>query len=421
MGLRLARFAVFVAAVFFASFVWADDEGSLFEWLEGGKEPDAFGIRKKIGDRGLSFNTRWRGIYFGIVESEGGEGGAFTQELAWGARLDFAKLTGNSALDGLTAFGGVRWRESGAGAFPNDKVQASRLFNPSRYAGGVGWRLLNFGVHYAIPGTGDVKNPFVLTVGWLQPQREFVEQPRSRLFVNNAVASSGGIGGNVPFSSSFSTWGATVRYKPRDWNYTKVGLFMSYPDATDPGNNGLMFQGVPPDNGLFAIGETGVTPKIGSAGLPGRYAVGAYYYGDNDDGRNAALFGAYLLMDQMVFREASPDVGVSDGQGLHLFGVLSAAPADYGRYPIFCQGGLVYEGLIPQRDKDQALFAAAFGKYSEVVQPGRDVTAVFEAGYRVQINGRAFVQPFAQYFARPDGTANVANAAILGLFMGVDF
>ena len=46
---------------------------------------------------------------------------------------------------------------------------------------------------------------------------------------------------------------------------------------------------------------------------------------------------------------------------------------------------------------------------------------LIEAGYRVQVNGWSFVQPFAQYIVQPDGTTAVANAAILGLFLGVDF
>jgi carbohydrate-selective porin OprB len=31
------------------------------------------------------------------------------------------------------------------------------------------------------------------------------------------------------------------------------------------------------------------------------------------------------------------------------------------------------------------------------------------------------VQPFVQYIAQPDGTTAVANASILGVFLGVDF
>lgn len=416
-----------VAAALSAQARPASEETPLIEWWEGGQAADWMGSRKGMGvrsrleDRGLSFNVRWRGIYFGIVEAEGGQGDAFTQEWAGAARLDFAKLTGASALDGLAAFGEVRWREPGAQSLPNERVEASSLFNPSRFAGGVGWRLLNFGLTYAAPGASGTRDFLVLTGGWLQPQREFIDQPRSRLFVNNAMASSRGIGGNIPFSASFSTWGATIRVKPRGWHYAKVGLFMSYPDATASGNNGLMFRGVPSRNGLFAMGETGVTPKIGSGKLPGCYAFGGYYYGDGTGTRDGTQCGAYVQADQMVFREPSSGGGPPGRQGLHLFSLFAGAPANDNSYPFYCHGGLVYEGLIPSRDKDQTLFAVACGKYSAVTQPGRDATAFLETGYRVQINGWSFVQPFAQYVARPDGTARVADGVLLGLFMGMDF
>jgi carbohydrate-selective porin OprB len=65
---------------------------------------------------------------------------------------------------------------------------------------------------------------------------------------------------------------------------------MSYPQATDTGNHGLAFQGFGPDpsqNGLFAIGEIGVTPKIGASKLSGKYAFGGFYY----EQQNTSFFG----------------------------------------------------------------------------------------------------------------------------------
>jgi carbohydrate-selective porin OprB len=44
-----------------------------------------------------------------------------------------------------------------------------------------------------------------------------------------------------------------------------------------------------------------------------------------------------------------------------------------------------------------------------------------EVGYRVRVNGWAFIQPYAQYLVQPNGTAAVPDAAILGAFVGVDF
>lgn len=397
-------------------------ETAAAKWWNGRKATgDWFVARDVLSDNGLTINAAWRGIYFGIVSSENGTGNAFAQELAFGARLDIAKLSRVKGLDGLEAFGEVRWREPGSGAFPNEAVEASGLFNPSRYAGGVGWRLMNFGFTYTTPELFGIGDLLTLTGGWLQPQKEFIEQPLARLFANNAMASAEGLGGNIPFSSSFSTWGGTIQVKPADWHYTKLGLFMSYPNPTDPLNNGLMFQGISSENGLFAMGETGFTPKIGSTKLPGRYAFGGYFYGEDNEQNGSSKYGFYWQADQMVFREPSEAAGELSRQGLSVFSLFTAAPDYNNRYPFYIHGGLVYEGLLPSRDNDQLMVAVAYGKYSDATQPGRAGTALLEAGYRVKINAWSFVQPFAQYIAQPNGTTAVADAAILGLFMGVDF
>lgn len=43
-----------------------------------------------------------------------------------------------------------------------------------------------------------------------------------------------------------------------------------------------------------------------------------------------------------------------------------------------------------------------------------NLTTLIEAGYRIQINGWACIQPFAQYLYKPKGTQDIANALILG-------
>lgn len=46
---------------------------------------------------------------------------------------------------------------------------------------------------------------------------------------------------------------------------------------------------------------------------------------------------------------------------------------------------------------------------------------MLEGGYRFQLNGWSYVQPFFQYFSRPNGTEEVANAAVLGFLTGLVF
>jgi len=420
----------------------AEDSVMVSQWWSGPNlAGDLLGARDILDDRGLKITGKWRGAFYGILDSENGQRGVFDEEIVFGATLDLAKLTGFDALKGLSAFGETRWRDNRGDSNPNDTVEASSMFSPSHFQVGVGWRLLTFGLKYTTPELFGARDFLTLTGGWLRPQREFVEQPLSKLFVNNAVESAKGIGGNIPFSSSFSTWGGTVEVKPLAWQYAKAGLFMSYPNATSSDNHGLMFQGCasdPSQNMLMFLGETGITPQIGSAKLPGRYAFGGYFYGQDSANYGNSKHGFYWQADQMLFREdsACAPAAATDGkslstpvnvtatpalstQGLRFFSLFTCAPADNNRYPFYMQGGFVYEGLLPLRDKDLLMAVVGVGQYAGTEDASN--TTVIEAGYRIQVNACAFIQPYFQYISRPNGRPYVANASVLGFLAGVDF
>ncbi len=429
-----------------ASSRWDASSGFVDWWNGPGLSGDWLGGRGALADRGLTIQGRYLGAFFGILDSQGGAHGVWDQALEFGGEWNAGKFLNLEGFEGVKAFGAFRWRDSSDSANPNRDVAASGLFAPSTLTTGTQFRVMSFGVELGSAGLLPVRDMVVLRGGWLQPAREFIDQPLSKMFLNNAVVSARGVGGNVPLTASFSTWGGTLRLKPAEWLYAKAGLFMAYPHATDSSNHGLAFAGYAPDpslNGLLAMGEVGVTPRIGAAQLPGRYAFGGYSWGNAKDSFNgtphSSQFGFYWQADQMVYRE--PSAEDSDGksfrepvsvkkpalseQGLSLFSLFTFAPEYNNLYPFYFHAGLSYRGLIPGRDKDQTLFVLAHGQYSRLIQTGPGVdsnfTTFLEGGYRIQVNPWAFVQPFAQYIIRPDGSDAVRNAAILGVYVGVDF
>jgi len=426
-----------------------------------------FGVRDNLEDHGLKLGGRWIGVYYGVVDGGKPDFGSsyFDEEIKFTGELDFAKATGWKPLEGLRGFGEVRWRD---GLSVNQRVGASPNFNPSHFQSGKQWRLMTFGLTYSTPELFGAKEFLTLTGGWLQPQKEFIDQPLSKLFVNNAFESSKGVGANIPFSSSFTTWGGTLKIKPVEWFYAKAGLFMSYPQATSTDNHGLAFEGFREDlsqNGLFPIGEAGFTPKIGPSQLPGKYAFGGFFYAEENTSfagtHQHGRYGFYWQADQMLFREPSrvepapPVTGSADGksvadrksgksfkepvpptkrklseQGLYFFILFSYAPKYNSILPFYFHTGLVYRGLIPRRDNDLLMAVFGFGQYSidninalqasgNVNQP--NYTAVLEVDYRIQINKWAFFQPYLQYIIQPNGTGAIENATILGFETGVIF
>lgn len=424
-----------------------------------------FGLRDSMADIGLTFNGKYYGAFFGVVDSARGARGFWDQGIEFGAEQNFGKLLNMDTLKGVKGFGIFRYRDSQQAANPNSFVQGNDMFNPTNWYSGTQFRILAFGLEISTSDLLPVKDMVLLRGGWLQPQREFIDQPLSKMFLNNAVNSAKGVGGNIPFSSSFSTWGGTLRIKPVEWYYLKGGLFMAYPRATASGNHGLAYEGFGPDpsqNGLMTMVETGITPKIGAAKLPGKYAIGGYYYGGSrrsySGTQGYGQYGMYMQADQMLFREPSEEEpaplakGPSDGktvsagkdfkspvapekpklsdQGLSMFNLVSLAPSYNNLFPFYFQSGLVYTGLIPHRDKDLTMFSIAYGSYSNANiqslqssgssnQP--NYTIFLEGGYRIQINDWAFLQPFIQYEIRPAGTGVVQNATILGFSTGVTF
>lgn len=108
---------------------------------------------------------------------------------------------------------------------------------------------------------------------------------------------------------------------------------------------------------------------------------------------------------------------------------MNFAPKFNNNIPFYFQTGLVYKGLIPGRDNDQAGVALACGNYSSYKQiadenkgrPVQKYEGVLEFSYRVQINKWACVQPDLQYIIRPGANGLAPNATVLGFQAGVTF
>lgn len=413
-------------------------------WNGRGATGDWFGARETIGDHGLTLGGKWLGTVYGVVGGGIEHRATFDEELKFEASLDFAKATGWEALQGLTAVGGVRLRD---GTDVDKYVGASPSFNPSSYQTGKQWRLMPFYLSYTTPELFGIRNLLTVSGGWQNPYEAFARQEDAKLFRNLVFASKGISSNGVGWSSSYASWGGVVKVAPTEWMYAQGGIYLAIPEDCSNNNHGLELAGARPwnRNGWFALGETGVMPEI--AGLPGKFAVGGYYWGLE----NTSFFGAkydgkygfYAMAEQALYREPSRAVEVSDGkskvaaaapkdsqQGLRWLGFVNYAPKYDNCLPFFFYTGLVYEGLIPTRDKDQAGLALAFGDYSyyQILadrEEGRQIVDTFEgvleAEYRVQVNKWSFVQPFLQYVIRPGGDGQVANATVLGVHFGVTF
>jgi len=431
--------------------------GTIEDWWEGKYATgNWFGVRDTLVEHGVTFSGEWKANSLWDVDGGLQQRYGFDEEIKFRALVDIAKLTGWEALDGLTAFSDVRWRD---GDGVNKWVGASGTFGPSTFQSGKQWRFQNAYLSYTTPELFGIKKFLTISGGWQNPADIFIKQPESKFFVNNTFTSARGISANaIPWGGSYSAWGGYLQVKPVDWYYAQGGLYLAIPYGNNTRNHGLDFSGYQIDpglNGLYALAETGVTPALGPSKLPGRYAAGFIYWGvENTSFKGADYDGRYLLYwqaDQMVFREATaespalPGKGPSDGeatgkavapskpklsdQGLSLFSLVNFAPKYNNALPFYFQTGLLYRGLIPGRDADQTGLAFAYGNYSFYKQqadeqrgrPVQSYEAVLELDYRFQINKWAYIQPTLQYLIRPNGTGLTANATVLGFQTGITF
>jgi carbohydrate-selective porin OprB len=326
----------------------------------------------------------------------------------------------------------------------------------------------------------------------------------------------------IPWSSSYAAWGGELRVKPSSSTYvvtalataqagfngtqtfvtTPVNVYPYTPVAPQnvgqlksgqytyttvnpngtprPGsstgkvtpynNHGFNFQGSCPYQGgytgLYNVNEIGWTPKFGSDGLKGKYALGAILYGQsytrlsgpyrNIDGKNYAVnqcnvaWDLYFQADQRLTavhessrpseslskNPSAPSKKISDPtRGLYFSSSLVVAPDYQSTLPFYFQAGFTFHGPMDARPKDTVGIALGCGFYSSTYNsyinnvlngPGSYASAgykpmpyftstqVLETFYNIQINNWLQFRPDAQFIINPFGNGTVGNDLVIG-------
>jgi carbohydrate-selective porin OprB len=200
------------------------------------------GFEKKLADWGLVFGGDWQGNYYGSVAGGYRTGSAFDEQIKLAFIYDFGKKL---HLKGLKAYSNFRYRD---GDDINNISGAANGFNPSNIQSGKELRLMAQYLEYTTEN-----GAFMINAGWMNPYDFFLQQPLSKLFQNNQIASAKGIGGNsgggaretfvgdpaynnnvaakIPWSSTYDAWGGTLRIKPTKSTYAISGLYIAIPNA----------------------------------------------------------------------------------------------------------------------------------------------------------------------------------------------
>ena len=308
-------------------------------WWNGGSATDNwFGLGKYLKGDGLTVTGDWQGNYYGNTTGGYRTGSAFDEQIKLNLAYDFGAFFG---LKGLKAYSNLRYRD---GDDINNITGAANGFNPSAIQSGKELRLMAQYLEFTTEN-----NVFMVNVGWMNPYEQFLQQPLSKLFENNQLNSNKGIGANtgagasqywpnnpryngnkaskIPWSSSFDSWGGTLKIQPTKESYAMSGLYLAIPDASGAvegvyaptqvapytavsksklgtpnakptgtiNNNGVagfggsswnaVGAGQPNGNshnnpnGFYSVSEFGWEPKFGKDKLEGKYAFGMIWWG----------------------------------------------------------------------------------------------------------------------------------------------
>ena len=203
-----------------------------------------FGLGFPLKDHGLTVSGEFKQIYYGFAQ--GGmpnlPKSLWTTEVKLKGIFDFERIFGSYAR-GFSFVSNWRYRNRGTDMQNAMGVPISQLAEATQ--SGTGMRMMTQYLQWQSDGSKDPS--WVIHAGWENPYEYFFQQPLSKLFDLNAVNTSKGIGatlGNgvpvtnqngtqaynfrttgVPWTSSYATWGGTLRAKPTFSTYIQSGLY----------------------------------------------------------------------------------------------------------------------------------------------------------------------------------------------------
>ncbi len=209
------------------------------------------------------------------------------------------------------------------------------------------------------------------------------------------------------------------------WPYQAVGVSSLYQvndklrlggGAYDHGHDIGQWWATTTNRGMFFIGQADYQPfvDIADASLT-IVRFGSWYTTSdtlavdaNSDFDNN--YGFYTTVDRMLISES-----VDAAQGLGTFLQYAWAPQDRNQIDVTYGGGLVYRGLLPNRDIDTLGIGFTVVEFSSALFPitGQTSENAIELFYKARLNDWLTVQPDMQYIARPSGIQR--DSLVVGL------
>ncbi|MEM7120243.1 MAG: carbohydrate porin [Pseudomonadota bacterium] len=393
----------------------ADDASASTDWFKQDYATgDWGGARTDLANKGVTPELNYLADFMANPDGGMRQGEAYAAGLTGSVTFDMEKLIG---ANGLSLFVAGSWQQGRdlSGDYIGNIYPVAEAFN------GDVVRLNQVYLEQSL--WNDVVS---VAVGRLSTGDDFAALDSFGNYVSGGInGNPGSIPVNAPSftAAPFAQWGVRATGQVGSNIYISGGAYNADPTVQEDTKNGVDFR-LNPDEGVLYLAEvgTGINQGDKEPGLPGNYAIGAYY-DSSDYARldNSAItkdrnYGFYAIGEQMVYREG----GAGSDQGLTAWAALTGGPdQSVNTLPFGAFGGVYYQGLFPGRDQDITAFGLFYGSFSDDL-PGQSYELVAEVNHRFQLAPWLYVTPDFQYIFNPNG-GGIPDAAVVGFEVSVDF
>lgn len=373
--------------------------------------------RPMLSDRGLEFFSTYTAQVWGNVTGGSRQGATYTGLMQFGLDADLEKAIGWRGGSFSTTW---VWT---AGGSPTSDLTGT-LFPASGTEATPGFRALDLWLQQNF-----FDEVLTLRAGLFNVDRDFTLSENAALMLNAAsgwpLLYNGTLGG--PPAYPFAAPGLYGAVSPGGgWKFQAAVM---QGDVWPPGENPANFYWrLDRMNGLLCAGEAQYAWS--KAPLPGTAKVGALlntgypdYLAGTGEAWGSSFF--YCIIDQTLWRE--PGCSADCPQGLSWFNRTGfTGTPDRNVVGMLFNTGLVYDGLVPGRDKDGAGVGLVWTQLtpdatSQLQGSNRGTEMVFEATYQAQLTPWLSLQPDVQFIVQPGGSTGAPNALLIGMSAAISF
>ncbi len=371
---------------------------------------DLGGIRTAFAKAGLELGIDYTGEALGVVSGGVKRGVVYDGQLMVSLDADLDKMAGWSGATARASFLEVHGRS------PSGTRVGDALFAVSNIEAQPGPRLFELWLEQSFAG-----DRLKIRAGQILADGEFAVSDTAGGLINGAfgwpaIAAADMTAGGPAYP--LTAPGVLLRAKPAKDVTVMAAVYSGNPagpgcagdpQVCDPDGTNFRLGG-----GALWMGEVQYAAKLGDAGLPGTYKLGAWretgafpnqLTGANDEHGD---LGGYAVIDQMVWRRAG-----ADDQGLSVFLRGGVAPADRNLISWYVDGGVGFKGPFASRPDDRLTLGLAYANVSRDAAdadraagpptPERDYEAAIELSYMARLTLWWTLQPDLQYIVHPGG------------------